>query len=175
MPFFFYDSTWFLLLPAIILSVWAQVKVKSTFSKYDKIQSGSGMNGAALAQRLLNDFGLHPRSKTLRLSTAVAQSRSVAALGVAAHEVGHAVQHQEAYQPFQIRQAIAPVAGFGSQLAFPLIFAGLFFSVRLFSFNWSHCQSNSMRAGGLYLFSGTAVTSHRLKLEMQVKCSTQPH
>jgi Zn-dependent membrane protease YugP len=145
MPFFFYDSTWLLLLPAIIFSVWAQVKVKSTFVKYDKIQSGSGMNGAVLAQRLLNDLGLHhiqveeirgrlndhydPRSKTLRLSTAVAQSRSVAALGVAAHEVGHAVQHQEAYQPFQIRQAIAPVAGFGSRLAFPLIFAGLLFSL----------------------------------------------
>ena len=58
MPFFFYDSTWLLLLPAIVFSVWAQFKVKSTFTKYDKIQSGSGMDGAALAQRLLNDFGL---------------------------------------------------------------------------------------------------------------------
>lgn len=145
MPYYFFDSTFLLLIPAIILSVWAQIRVKSTFNKYSKVQAGSGLTGATLAQRLLQDFGLHqvkieqiqgklsdhydPRTKTLRLSSSVAQSASVAALGVAAHEVGHAAQHQEAYQPFQIRQTIVPVANFGTTLAFPLILIGMFMSI----------------------------------------------
>ncbi|MBN2105570.1 zinc metallopeptidase [bacterium] len=145
MPYLFYDPTLLFLIPAIILSLWAQFKVKSTFNKYSKVKAGSGMTGAELSKRLLQDHGLSgveveeingnlsdhydPRSKVLRLSSGVARSRSVAALGVAAHEVGHAVQHQEAYQPFQIRQAIAPAVGLGSKMAFPLILIGLIMSV----------------------------------------------
>lgn len=145
MPFYFYDPTLLLLIPAVILSLWAQFKVKRTFDKYSKVEAGSGMTGAELARRLLQDQGLSqieiqeidgklsdhydPGARVLRLSAGVSQGRSVSALGVAAHEVGHAVQHKEAYRPFQIRQAIAPAAGFGSKLAFPLILIGLLMSI----------------------------------------------
>jgi len=143
--YYLYDPTLLFLIPAIILSVWAQFKVKHTFNRYSKVNAASGMTGAELAKRLLQDHGLHqvtieeiggelsdhydPRSYVLRLSSGVARSKSVASLGVAAHEVGHAVQHQKAYQPFQIRRAIAPVVGFGSKMAFPLIFIGLIMSL----------------------------------------------
>ena len=143
MPFF-YDPTFILLIPAVILAIWAQVKVKSTFAKFEKVQAGRGMTGAEVAQRLLGDAGLgnvqieeiqgklsdhyDPRTRVLRLSAPISRGRSVAALGVAAHEVGHAIQHEKAYAPFEIRQSIVPVASFGSTLAFPLFFIGILFS-----------------------------------------------
>ena len=141
---FFYDPTFILLIPAVILALWAQVKVKSTFAKYEKVLAGRGLSGAEVAQRLLGDAGLgnvqieevqgklsdhyDPRTRILRLSPPISRGRSVAALGVAAHEVGHAIQHQNAYSPFQVRQAIVPAANFGSTLAFPLFFIGILFS-----------------------------------------------
>ena len=144
MPFFFYDPTMFLLIPAIILALWAQHLVKSTYAKYSKIPAGIGLTGGVVAERLLRDSGLHdvtieevdgrltdhydPRSKTLRLSTEISRSRSVAAIGVAAHEIGHAIQHKMAYGAFQIRQMIFPVANLGSTLAFPLFFIGFLFT-----------------------------------------------
>jgi uncharacterized protein len=161
LPFGFYDPTWLFLLPAIALAIWAQMRVKSTFNRFNKVISESGLTGASIAQRLLQDFGLHqvrieeingkltdhydPRSQTLRLSSAVAGSRSVAALGVAAHEVGHAVQHQQGYQPFRIRQTIVPAAGFGQTLAFPLILIGLLMSIP------------SLIDAGIVLFSAVVV------------------
>ena len=140
----FFDPTLILLIPAIVLALWAQWRVKSTYARYSKVPAGSGLTGADVARRLLDDGGLSsvpieevagelsdhydPRSRTLRLSRGTARSRSVAALGVAAHEVGHALQHGEAYGAFQIRQSIFPVANLGSTLAFPLFFIGFLFT-----------------------------------------------
>jgi uncharacterized protein len=142
----FFDSTMLLLLPAMALALYAQFKVKSTFAKYSKIPASSGMTGAELAQRLLRDGGLgevevehvqgdlsdhyDPRSKKLRLSDATFQNRSVAALGVTAHEVGHALQHKQAFGAFQLRQSIFPVANLGSTLALPLFIIGFLVSVK---------------------------------------------
>ena len=144
MPFYFLDSTFLLIIPAVLLALWAQNRVKSTYRRYSKVPAQYGWTGAELAHRLLRDKGLNhvtieeipgemtdhydPRTRTLRLSSGVARSRSVAALGIAAHEVGHAFQHQDLYQPFQIRQHIVPVAGIGTKLAFPLVFIGLLMS-----------------------------------------------
>jgi len=144
MPFLFFDSTMILLIPAIVLALWAQYRVKNTFNKYSKVPAATGQTGYAVAKRLLTDSGIcdveieevegklsdhyDPRTKRLRLSTSIAQSKSVAALSVAAHEVGHAIQHQKAYTAFQVRQSIFPVANIGSSLAFPLFFVGFLFT-----------------------------------------------
>lgn len=161
MPLLFYDPTMLLLIPAIILALWAQHLVKSTYAKYSKIAAASGMTGSAVAERLLRDNGLNdvelqevegkltdhydPRTKTLRLSTSISRSRSVAAMGVAAHEVGHAIQHQKAYGAFHIRQSIFPVANLGSTLAFPLFVVGFLFSIPV------------LRDIGIILFSGAVL------------------
>jgi Zn-dependent membrane protease YugP len=140
----FFDSTMILLIPALLLALWAQYLVKSTFAKYSKVPAERGMTGGEVAKRLLYEAGLHdvpiekvsgkltdhydPRSRTLRLSDSIAGSRSVAAIGIAAHEVGHAIQHEKGYSPFNIRQSIFPVANIGSTLAFPMFFIGFLFS-----------------------------------------------
>jgi hypothetical protein len=142
----FFDSTMLLLFPAIALALYAQFKVKRTFAKYAKVQASSGLTGEEVATRLLRDGGLaevevehvpgslsdhyDPRVKKLRLSDSTYKSRSVAALGVTAHEVGHALQHRDAYAAFQLRQSIVPVANLGSTLAFPLFFIGFLMSVK---------------------------------------------
>ena len=126
--------------PAIILTIWAQIKVKSTFAKYSKINSKSYLSGKEAAQRLLEKNGIHdvtvketegwftdhydPRSKVLRLSPDVYRGHSLASIGVAAHEAGHAIQDAKDYTPLVMRQAIAPVAMFGSNIAMFLIFFG---------------------------------------------------
>lgn len=132
----FYTSM-LLLVPGIILVIYAQFKVKSTFSKYSQKEAASGVTGAEASRRLLDQAGLtdvaieevpgeltdhyDPRARVLRLSQGVARSRSLAALGVAAHETGHAIQHANNYAPMQIRSAVVPAAQFGSSLG-PLIF-----------------------------------------------------
>lgn len=144
MPFFFFDPTFVLLIPAVILALWAQMRVKSTYHKYARVRSASGLTGAQVARRLLNMHGLNdveveavagelsdhydPRSKTVRLSEVVYNKTSVAALGVAAHEVGHALQHSKGYAPLAIRNALLGPANFGSTLAFPIFLVGFFFS-----------------------------------------------
>ena len=131
-----------LLIIAIILPLWAQYKVKSTFNKYLKVPASQGLTGAEVAKRILASEGLYevkvemsqghlsdhydPRVKAVRLSPEVYQGRSVASLGVAAHEVGHAIQHADSYGPLEIRSTLAPVASFSSQAAFPIILLGLF-------------------------------------------------
>ncbi|MGE5405002.1 MAG: zinc metallopeptidase [Candidatus Saccharibacteria bacterium] len=138
---FFWDPTFILLIPGMILAAWAQIKVQSTFNKYSQVAAARRITGADLAAALLRGGGLHdvrieriggtlsdhydPRSKVLRLSDSVYGSNSVAALGVAAHEVGHALQHEAGYAPLVIRNAIVPVANFASYAAFPLILIGL--------------------------------------------------
>ena len=143
--FFYYDPTYILVLPALIFAVWAQTKVSSTFRKYLRVFASSNYTGAQVARYLLDANGLHevriemargtltdhydPRTRVLRLSKQVYESSSVAALGVAAHEAGHAVQHAQNYIPLGIRNNLWPVANFGSQAAFPLFFIGLFFGI----------------------------------------------
>ena len=143
---FYYDWTYILVLIGVVLSLLASSQVKGTFAKYSKIRSYSGMTGREAAEQILRRNGIYdvqvthiagnltdhydPRNKTLALSDPVYNSTSVAAIGVAAHECGHAVQHARNYVPLSVRSAIVPVANFGSQLSWPLFLAGLIFSFR---------------------------------------------
>jgi len=143
MPFFF-DSTFLLLLPALALAVYAQVKVNGTFNRYARVRSARGMTGAQVAAELLRRRGAgdvkieptpaavggltdhyDPRTRTLRLSPQVYDSTSVAAIGVAAHEAGHALQQKEGYAALGLRSALVPVAQFGTNAAWILFLIGL--------------------------------------------------
>jgi len=135
----------YLLLPAILLSVYAQTKVKTTFNKYLKVRTASGFTGASVARMILDRNALqdvriehisgnlsdhyNPKNKVLRLSSPVYNGNSIASLGVAAHEVGHAIQHGNEYAPLTIRNTIAPAVSFGSKFVWILVFAGFFFSI----------------------------------------------
>ena len=137
----FFDPTMVLLIPGIILAMYAQFKVQSTFQKYARVNATRGLTGAQVARKILDDNGLYdvdveltpgeltdhydPRVKKVRLSNVVYSGRSLASLGVAAHEVGHAIQHATGYAPLHIRSSIAPVAQFGSTLSFPLLLLGI--------------------------------------------------
>lgn len=139
----FLDPTMILVLIGVILSLWAQGRVTSTFNKYSRVRSRTGMTGAEAARRLLNSQGIYdvtvqrvsgsltdhydPRTKVVNLSDSVYNATSVAAIGVAAHECGHAMQHNEGYAPLRFRSALVPVANFGSQLSWPLILLGVIF------------------------------------------------
>ena len=147
MPYYYWwDPTYFLVIIGAVICLLASAHVNNMFKKYSKYRSMSGMTGAQAAQRILNAAGIYdveirhisgnltdhydPRNKTLSLSDSVYGSASVAAVGVAAHECGHAIQHQKNYAPLTIRGAIVPVANIGSTLAWPLILIGLFISSR---------------------------------------------
>ncbi|WDC84051.1 zinc metallopeptidase [Caloramator sp. mosi_1] len=141
---FYYDSTFVILIPAILLSLYAQAKIQSTYSRYSKQYSLSGLTGAEAARRILNYNGLYdvaiemipgnltdhydPRNRVLRLSQGVYHSSSIAAIGVAAHEAGHALQHNMGYAPLIFRNALVPVANIGSNLSWVLIVLGIFLS-----------------------------------------------
>lgn len=141
---FFWDPTMILLLPALLISMYAQMKVSGTFHRYSQVPSHRGMTGADVARYILNQNGLHdipieriggnlsdhydPRSRVVRLSADVYGSTSLAALGVAAHEVGHAIQHDTGYLPLFIRNTVIPVTQIGSYLSMPLFFLGLLMS-----------------------------------------------
>ena len=140
----YYDSTYVLVLIGVVLSLLAQTKVKNTFSKFSRVGNARGMTGAEAAQRILQGAGIYdvrvehvagdltdhydPRSKVLRLSNSVYGQSSVAAIGVAAHECGHAIQHARGYAPLKLRSILVPVANFGAKIAWPLIIFGLFLS-----------------------------------------------
>lgn len=137
-----FDWTYLLVLIGAVICMIASSNVKSTYRKYSQYRSMTGMTGAEAAQRILNHAGIYdvtiqhvsgeltdnynPRQKTLNLSDAVYNATSVAAVGVAAHECGHAIQHHQGYLPLNIRSAIVPAANIGSKLAWPLIVIGLF-------------------------------------------------
>ncbi len=142
MPFYYgFDSTYILVLIGVVLSLLASAKVKSTYAKYSQERSMSGMTGAQAAQRILNTAGIYdvtiqhvsgnltdhydPRNKTLNLSDTVYGSASVAAVGVAAHECRHAIQHDRGYAPLKMRSSLAPVANIGANISWPLILVGL--------------------------------------------------
>lgn len=137
-----FDSTYLLIIIAAVISLFAQFLVSSRFSKYSKVRSRSGMTGAQAAERILQSQGIYnvsiqripgkltdhydPRNHTLSLSEAVYNSTSVAAVGVAAHECGHAIQHARGYVPLSFRSALVPIANFGSQLSWLFIILGIF-------------------------------------------------
>lgn len=137
----YWDSTIIILIPAIIFSIVAQIMVKSAFSEYSKVRNSRGLTGADAAREILDRNGLtnvriehisgsltdhyDPKANVIRLSDDVYGSATVAAVGVAAHEAGHAVQYAEGYYPIKIRNAIIPVTRFGSSLSTPLVILGL--------------------------------------------------
>ncbi len=131
---------WILIGPAMLLGIWAQARVKSAYARYNRVGTRSGISGAEAARALLHREGItdvsvevtkgwlsdhyDPRSHTLRLSPEVYQGRSIASVGIAAHETGHAVQHARGYAALHLRTAIVPIAQFGSWLAWPMLFGG---------------------------------------------------
>ena len=139
---FYFDPTYILIIIGAVITMAASAKVKTTFAKYKGVRSMSGMTGAEAAERILHANGINdvrvehvsgdltdhydPRSRVLRLSDTVYGSTSVAAIGVAAHECGHAVQDQVSYVPLKLRGAFVPVANIGSTAAWPLIILGIF-------------------------------------------------
>lgn len=141
---YYFDPTYILIIIGMLLSLLASAKLKSTYAKYSKVRSHTGMTGAQAAERLLHAEGIYdvriehisgnltdhysPNEKVLRLSDGVYNSTSVAAIGVAAHECGHAVQHKENYAPLKIRGSLVPAVNIGAQLSWPLIFIGIIFS-----------------------------------------------
>ena len=147
MPYYYgFDWTYVLLvLPCVILSLWASSSVNSTFKRYSSVLSCRHITGAQAAQRVLSGNGVHgvriervsgnltdhydPKTNVIRLSDSVYDSTSVAAIGVACHEAGHAVQYAQNYAPIKLRSAIIPVTNIGSKLAMPLILAGLLLTV----------------------------------------------
>lgn len=138
---YWYDPTYILILIGVVISAIASARVNSTYNKYSRVRSMSGMTGAEAAERILHMAGIYdvqitrisgnltdhydPTRKVLRLSDAVYGQYSVAAIGVAAHECGHAIQHHRGYVPLSLRSSIVPVANLGSQLSWPLFLIGL--------------------------------------------------
>ena len=165
--FYYIDWTYIVLvIPAMILALYAQKKVNSTFKKYSRVASRSGMTGAQAARRLMELNGIYdvsiervsgnltdhydPSKKVLRLSDSVYSDTSVAAIGVAAHETGHAIQHARGYVPLTLRTVMVPLANLGSTLSMPLIFLGILFS-------FSSVMGNSMINLGILLFGLSVV------------------
>lgn len=155
---FYWDNTYILVLIAFMLSMFASFGVQATFSKYQKVNSRRGMTGMDAARQILDANGLYsvriehiqgnlndhfdPRDGVIRLSDATYQSASVAAIGVAAHEAGHAIQHAKGYAPIKVRNAILPVVNIGSSLSMPLFFIGLILGM------------TPLAMAGVFLFSG---------------------
>ena len=145
-PSFYFDPTYILIIIGVIICSIASMRVKSTFSKYSGMRNHMGLTGAQAAERVLHGAGIYdvriervagnltdhydPRNKRLALSQDVYDRTSVAAIGVAAHECGHAIQDATNYVPLNLRSAIVPVANIGSTLSWPLFLAGLIFSIR---------------------------------------------
>ena len=146
MGYYYWDPTYILVVIGAVICMIASARVKGKMCIRDRLRSMSGMNGAQVAQRVLQAAGIYdvqvrhvsgsltdhydPRTKTVNLSDPVYNATSVAALGVAAHECGHAIQHAKSYAPLSIRSALVPIANFGSMLAWPVILIGLFFNTR---------------------------------------------
>lgn len=164
--FFYWDWTILILLPAMIFALIAQFSVKSTFEKYNKVPTARRMSGAEAARRILDRNGLYnvkierarghltdhydPRANVIRLSEATHDSVSVAALGVAAHEAGHAVQHATGYFPIKVRSAIIPVTQIGSSLAMPIFLVGILLS---------YAQYVTPEVGGIIMGAGILLFS----------------
>lgn len=145
MPYYYFDGTYILILIGAVISMIASAKVKSTYARYGKIRSRAGMTATEAARMILDHAGLahiriervagdltdhySPKERVLRLSDTTIRSTSIAAIGVAAHECGHAIQHAEGYTPIAVRNAIVPVVNIGSTLSWPILLAGMFFGL----------------------------------------------
>ncbi len=157
---YYFDPTIIIILPALILSLWAQANVNSTFRKYSNVGNRFGLTGADAARRILDINGLYsvkvehiggqltdhfdPKTNVVRLSDATYNSQSVGSIGVAAHEVGHAIQHAVGYSPIRFRNAIVPAVNICNMLSMPILLLGLFLSYTLVQF-------------GIILFSATVL------------------
>ena len=177
MPFGFFDPTMLLVLPALVFAMWAQWKVQSTYQKYSKIRAANGLTGREMAEAIMRRNGVtdvaieevggvlsdhyDPRIKRVRLSSHNYGESSLAAIAVGAHEVGHVLQHAQGYAPLAIRAAVAPVASFGSMLAFPLFFIGFIFH---------NGMGVMMMNLGLLFFAG-AVVFHLITLPVEFDAS----
>ncbi|MDF2513821.1 MAG: putative rane protein [Herbinix sp.] len=147
----YFDWTYILVIIGIVITLAASAKVKSAFAKYSQVSTRTGITGAQAAERILRESGIYdvqiqsvagnltdhydPRSKVLRLSDSVYGSSSLAAVGVAAHECGHAIQHQNSYAPLILRSTLVPVANIGSMAAWPVIILGIFMGYNEFLVN----------------------------------------
>lgn len=174
---YYFDPTYFLVIIGVLLSLAASAKVRSTFSKYSRVRSMSGMTGAEAAERILHRAGIYdvrieriqgeltdnydPKNKVLRLSDSVYSSNSIAAIGVAAHECGHAIQHQNSYSPLLFRTALVPVVNFSATIAWPLILIGLLLA-----------GSQTLINIGIILFS-TAVLFQLVTLPVEFNASSR--
>ncbi|CAB1243597.1 zinc metallopeptidase [Clostridium sp. MT-14] len=143
---FYFDSSFIILIPALLVAIWAQYKVSSTFNKYSRYRSHNGYTGAQVARMLLDGSGLYdvpvelipgklsdhydPSRRVMRLSEDVYYGNSVASIGVAAHETGHAIQHKNGYVPLVIRNSIVPVVNFGSNVSWILFLAGFVLGIK---------------------------------------------
>lgn len=146
-PGFYFDGTMMLLLPAIIIAFWAQSKVSGTYKKYRTVRTMNGYTGENVARMMLDAAGLYdvpvveirgeltdhydPTSRVVRLSSDIYHGASIASAGIAAHEVGHAIQHKEAYKPLVLRTSIATAVNFSSQASIIIFMIGLLFSIPL--------------------------------------------
>lgn len=174
MYYYGFDPTYILLIIGMLLSLAASTKLKFTFAVYRKIESTSGMTGAEAAQRILRNAGIYdvrvepirgeltdhydPRTKIVRLSEPIYNKTSLAAVGVAAHECGHAIQHATNYAPLNIRSAIVPIANLGSSLSWPLFLIGLVMSFK------------PLLTAGILLFSA-AVLFQLVTLPVEINAS----
>ena len=166
LPFGFFDPTMLWVLPGLIFAMWAQWKVQHTYKKYAQVPAANGLTGRQMAESIMKRNGItdvgveevggvlsdhyDPGAKMVRLSSDNFGRASIAGIAVGAHEVGHVLQHAQGYSPLALRSAIAPVAGFGSTLAFPLFFIGMFFG--------GHGQfARIMMDLGILLFTGAVV------------------
>ena len=173
-----WDPTMILLIPAMLFALWAQNRVRSNYGRYSRVPARSGLTGREVAQRILARRGLgevevratrgqlddhyDPRNRTVNLSPGVHDGRSLAALAIAAHETGHAMQHGEEWFPLAFRSAIAPTVGLGSTLAFPLFFVGFIFAAKI---GW-------LMDLGIWLFA-LAVIFHLVTLPVEFNASSR--
>ena len=148
MPMYYFDPTYVLIIIGVLLSMGASAKLNATYGRYSSVASRCGMTGAQAAQRILQSQGIYdvtvchvsgrltdhydPRSKTVNLSDTVYGSTSIAAIGVAAHECGHAIQDNVGYAPLRLRSAFVPIANLGSKISLPLIILGFFIGLTPF-------------------------------------------
>ena len=170
------DPTMLILIPAVLLSAWAQNRVQSTFNQYSQIPARGNVTASSVARMLLTLYGManmplnhvagsltdhyDPRNKTLNLSDSVYSSNSIASIGVAAHEVGHAIQHHESYSPLIFRNSIVPVVNISSKASMPLFIIGLL-------------MANSMLVNiGIMLFTG-ALVFHLVTLPVEINASSR--
>lgn len=172
-----FDPTFWLLLPALLIAIWASYKVNTEFNTYARVYNRKGISAREVARKILDEYGLYdveierveghltdhydPSKRVLRLSDSVYDSTSISAIGVSAHEVGHAIQHAYGYTPLMLRNAIVPIVNIGSNLAFPLFLLGILFS----SLRW-------LMDVGIILFAGV-VLFHLITLPVEFDASNR--